>query len=297
MARPIKTGLDYYPMDTDIENDDKILSIEADIAVDFGQENAIKAFGITIKLLNKIYSDGYFYLWTDRQQKLFCRKVNVDINLLNAVVMSALSCGLFSQIMFDEYKVLTSSGIQKRYLEAIRRRTEVKIAGEILLCDVNEYTNVVIVDINSINSNIGTQRKGKESKVEESKDTTTCQPQADDPTPVEPIKPKIPNCPHTEIINLYHLKLPELSQISTKVVNGKEMYNWSGAREAHLRTRWAESDRRQSLDWWDGFFGLVKSSKFLTGKTAGKDGRSFKANLEWLIRPINFNKVVEGNYK
>ena len=108
MARPIKTGLDYYPMDTDIENDDKILSIEADIAVDFGQENAIKAFGITIKLLNKIYSDGYFYLWTDRQQKLFCRKVNVDINLLNAVVMSALSCGLFSQIMFDEYKVLTS---------------------------------------------------------------------------------------------------------------------------------------------------------------------------------------------
>jgi len=292
MARPIKTGLDYYPMDTDIENDDKMLSIEADIAVDFGQENAIKAFGITIKLLNKIYSEGYFYLWTDRQQKLFCRKVNVDINLLNAVVKSALECGLFSQKTFNDYEVLTSPGIQKRYLEAIRRRTEVKIAEEILLCDVSEYINVVIVDINSINSNIGTQSKVKESK---GKKTPSCPPQADDPPP-EPIKPKIKQCPHTKIINLYHLKLPELSKISTKQVNGKDVYNWTGAREAHLRTRWADSERRQTLLWWSEFFDYVRTCDFLMGKITGSRGRSFKADLGWLIKPENFNKVVEGKY-
>jgi hypothetical protein len=32
------------------------------------------------------------------------------------------------------------------------------------------------------------------------------------------------------------------------------------------------------------------------GKTSGTNGRSFKADLGWLIKPENFNKVVEGKY-
>jgi hypothetical protein len=122
-----------------------------------------------------------------------------------------------------------------------------------------------------------------------------CQQQAVDDSPV-PLKQNKKPCPHTEIINLYHEKLPELASISTKVVGGKEQYNWTGARASHLKSRWAESERRQTLEWWTDFFGFVKESDFLMGKTNGTNGRSFKADLGWLIKPENFNKVVEGKY-
>jgi hypothetical protein len=32
------------------------------------------------------------------------------------------------------------------------------------------------------------------------------------------------------------------------------------------------------------------------GRVVGKDGSFFQADLEWLIRPNNFVKVIEGRY-
>ena len=88
-------------------------------------------------------------------------------------------------------------------------------------------------------------------------------------------------CPHQEIISLYHKTLPELAKVK----------EWTDARQAFLRSRWLENPERQALAWWDGFFKKVKCSDFLCGRKT-----DFKANLEWLIRPTNFIKVLEGNY-
>lgn len=89
------------------------------------------------------------------------------------------------------------------------------------------------------------------------------------------------SCPHKEIIELYHEILPELSQVK----------EWTEERQKFLRTRWKEKNQRQSLEWWKNFFQDVKNSDYLTGKVNG-----FKADLEWLIRPKNFLKVLEGRY-
>lgn len=67
MARPLQTGLNYFPMDVTFDQDDKIALIEAD----FGLEG----FSITVKLLMKIYSESYFYPWGKKEQKLFARRV------------------------------------------------------------------------------------------------------------------------------------------------------------------------------------------------------------------------------
>ena len=72
MARPQKTGLDYFPLDVDIDQDDKVAIIEA--------QHGIVGFGIVVKLLMKIYDTGYFYEWTEREQILFSNRVNVNIN-------------------------------------------------------------------------------------------------------------------------------------------------------------------------------------------------------------------------
>ena len=168
MARPIKQGLEYFPLDVDMDQDDKITLIEA--------QHGLIGFGIAIKLLMKIYNNSYFYEWTEKEQLLFSKRVNVDINEVNVVINDLIKWGFFDKKLFKVEKILTSKGIQVRYLMASNRRQTVKILKEYLLLDtetVNAYKNLVIVD-NNINSKIvnvdsGTQSKVKESKVNKTK--------------------------------------------------------------------------------------------------------------------------------
>ncbi|MDQ0459092.1 DUF4373 domain-containing protein [Clostridium sardiniense] len=168
MARPQKTGLDYFPLDVDIDQDDKVALIEA--------QHGIKGFAIVIKLLMKIYKNSYFYEWTEKEQLLFSKRVNVDINSVNVIINDCVKWNLFDSKLYKDYKILTSDGVQRRYLEAVGRRQKVKINKKYLLLDdetVNVYKNLVIVDINNdldeVNSNINPQSKVKESKVKETK--------------------------------------------------------------------------------------------------------------------------------
>jgi uncharacterized protein YdaU (DUF1376 family) len=105
-----------------------------------------------------------------------------------------------------------------------------------------------------------------------------------------------PGCNHQAVISLYHQHLPTLRKVEV----------WNTARQGYLRQRWREvaADISQSrpvtheeiLEWWAGFFQHINKSKFLTGKVNSKDGRAFLADLEWIIKPSNFAKIVEGKY-
>jgi DNA replication protein DnaD len=162
MARPIKEGLDYFPLDVDIDQDDKIALIEA--------THGLEGFGAVIKLLMKIYDNSYYYEWGEKEQLLFSRRVNVNINRINDIINDCLKWGLFSKELFEQHQILSSKGIQKRYLEATTRRKEVRIRHDYLLLnnkEVNAYKNLVVVNINPVNDDIGTQSKVKESNKEE----------------------------------------------------------------------------------------------------------------------------------
>lgn len=168
MARPQKIGLDYFPLNVDIDQDDKIAIIEA--------QHGILGFAITIKLLMKIYSEGYYYDWTEKEQILFSRRVNVNINELNAIINDCVKWGLFNKELFEKYKIMTSRGIQLRYFEAVKRRKRVEIAKQHLMLtndDIKSYANIVIVNINDegeiVNADINPQSKVKNSKVKNSK--------------------------------------------------------------------------------------------------------------------------------
>jgi hypothetical protein len=91
-----------------------------------------------------------------------------------------------------------------------------------------------------------------------------------------------PNCPHKEIIELYHKKLPTLSRV----------IEWPKHRQDLLRARWKESKDKQDLGWWEQYFDWVSQSKFLLGN----NDRNWQVDLEWLIRPQNMPKVIEGKY-
>ena len=100
---------------------------------------------------------------------------------------------------------------------------------------------------------------------------------------VPPPRHKTPKCPHQEIIALYHELLPELPPVKV----------WNRHRRQLLQARWREDRARQSLDWWREYFALVRASPFLLGR----GGAEFRADLEWLIRPRNMPKVLEGRYR
>ena len=163
MARPMKQGLDYFPLD--VNHDDKMKMIEA--------KYEVAGFGIVIKMWQIIYDNGYFIKWTERELLLYKNRINADINLINDVINECLKWDIFNKEMFDKYKILTSSGIQKRYVEAIKRRKEITIEESYWLIDVPDISGVAVfysslevnVDINSINDDISTQSKVKESKV------------------------------------------------------------------------------------------------------------------------------------
>jgi len=159
MPRPIKQGLNYFPIDIDMDNDDKIELIEA--------VHGVEGFGIIVKLLMRIYREGYFYPWTEKEKTLFAGKINKDVEQVQAIVDDAIRWGFFDKKAYREHQVLTSSGIQKRYLEATKRRNEIKMYAKILLIDINEYINIVLVNNNPTNVNIYPQSKVKESKGKE----------------------------------------------------------------------------------------------------------------------------------
>lgn len=182
MARPTKEGLDYFPLDIDIDQDDKIAMIEA--------KYEMAGFGLIIKLLMKIYRHGYYYDWGEQQKLLFVSKNKASLEFVDAVVNDALDWGFFNKELFDKFKILTSRGIQKRYIKCAERRAEIKIISDFILIDLMSYsesdrTRIKVIDnINLINeynnySNgdaelyKSTQRKVKkrESKVKNIKNT------------------------------------------------------------------------------------------------------------------------------
>lgn len=92
------------------------------------------------------------------------------------------------------------------------------------------------------------------------------------------------NCPHQEIINLYHEILPTCPRVK----------DWTQARKAKLKARWKENEKRQNLSYWKRLFEYVSDSDFLMGRTE----KPFHGlNLEWIVTQANFTKIIEQNYE
>lgn len=169
MARPKKVGLDYFPLDCQMDDD-------VDLIV---AEHGSKGFHILIKLYQRIYGNkGYFIEWNKRNQLLLSKKVSVDKNLVVSVVDDCIEWGIFNKEMYDKYNILTSPRIQKQYLDITYKRTEVEIITDYLLIERRERENITYKSV-SDNENqevtkdsddINSQSKVKKSKVKKSKE-------------------------------------------------------------------------------------------------------------------------------
>ena len=111
-----------------------------------------------------------------------------------------------------------------------------------------------------------------------------------------PTRAAAPRCPIDDLIALWHEHCaPPLPAVG--VLND--------ARNTAVATRWrevcAESgfDRAGGIDWFRWLLvERVAASAFLMGRgKARRDGgNAFRCTWDWLMRPTNFAKVVDGNY-
>lgn len=93
---------------------------------------------------------------------------------------------------------------------------------------------------------------------------------------------RAPSCPHHDIIRLYHQLLPELPGIIVS--------RWFGSEgESHLRTRWREDPRHQSLAFWERFFQTIRTNPHWMGDNE----RGWRADLRWVLKRANFDKVLQ----
>jgi hypothetical protein len=169
MARPIKQGLEYYPNDVDIHDDDKVALISSE----FGSVGE----AILWRLFCKIYKNGYYYSWGGDECLLFCRWAGGIFvpGQVDEVVKGCLRRSIFDNRVFEMFGILTSTGIQKRYLQATTERKEVELKSEIWLLELPENSKFKVIrpinevnpTINEVNQPESTQSKVKESKVED----------------------------------------------------------------------------------------------------------------------------------
>ena len=108
-----------------------------------------------------------------------------------------------------------------------------------------------------------------------------------------PVADRCPPCPIQRIVEIYHEELPSLTRCVAM----------NATREGYLRQRWRECFKdgdfatiEEGLVRFREYFQHVAQSDFLCGKTAPNGRRPFLADLEWLTKPNNFLKVLEGKY-
>lgn len=156
MARPIKKGLDFFPLDVSL--DDNLELVEA--------ECGLEGFAIVIKLWQKIYANGYYIEWEEENALLFSRRINSDLTTVNSVINACFKRNLFNKLLYEQHKILTSKGIQSRYDKICRdaKRKDFEINLEFNLINPE-----FIPEKQEFTPEESTQSKVNKSKEEKSK--------------------------------------------------------------------------------------------------------------------------------
>ncbi|MBZ0324278.1 Lin1244/Lin1753 domain-containing protein [Enterococcus casseliflavus] len=216
MARPTKKGLDYFPLDVDFLSDLKVRRI-------------IKACGkeavhILVALLANIYRDeGYYVLWDDDLAFLVADEVGTKEGTVEELVRKAVQVKFFDKDIFDKYSVLTSKGIQNRYILATKERKKVELEFKYLLTNEVNRSNISINGRNNpVNQGNNQQSKVKESKGKEIKEDAT----AGENASLETFQKLwlFPNVVQVEdLLNLVDIYGDELVEAAIKLAGSKDV--------------------------------------------------------------------------
>ena len=112
MARISKPGLDYFPLDVNFLQDRKVRRISC-------RHHAAGIAALT-SLLCLIYKEkGYYILWNKDTLFDIAQEACCEEEEMQAIIDDCLAVGLFDNLIYKEYGVLTSQAIQEQYHKII----------------------------------------------------------------------------------------------------------------------------------------------------------------------------------
>ena len=173
-------GINYFPVGVNFMEENAMEVIEA--------KYGIKGSAIVLKLLCKIYKEGYFIHWDEEQCLIFANKAGREVQAaeVQGIIEILFIKGILDRNSYLENGILTSANIQKIWMEATKRRKrDLKALPYLLVNDLTqqeteapEGENVTIspgnvvhdVAVNAKNACNSGQSKVKEKKAEENKE-------------------------------------------------------------------------------------------------------------------------------
>ena len=176
----IYDGINYFPVGVNFMEENAMEVIEA--------KYGIKGSAIVLKLLCKIYKEGYFIRWDEEQCLIFANKAGREVQAaeVQGIIEILFIKGIMDKNSYLENGILTSANIQKIWMEATKRRKrDLKALPYLLVNDLTqqeteapEGENVTIsqgnvvhdVTVNAKNACNSGQSKVKEKKAEENKE-------------------------------------------------------------------------------------------------------------------------------
>ncbi len=267
MSRPTKTGLDYYPMDVGFLRDKKVRLLRSE----FGASSVL----FVLYVLGKVYEgDGYFLAWDKDELLLAADELRERPAYISEVLQGCLTRSLFDERVFQMFSVLTSAGIQRRYLRGCEKRDEIGVIQEYWLLNVEDKKDVPVgirakLALSSIaggNNSVNSpgnpdkspgnpQSKVKESKVKESR-VLGGAPAAPNPTTAPPrgkdfVPPTVDEV--AEYVNSYGGCVVAQVWVDYYAARGwmmgkAVMKDWKAAvRSAEVWDRWQRSGSRSDV--------------------------------------------------
>ena len=173
-------GINYFPVGVNFMEENAMEVIEA--------KYGIKGAAIVLKLLCKIYKEGYFIRWDEEQCLIFANKAGREVQVaeVQGIIEILFIKGILDRNSYLENGILTSANIQKVWMEATKRRKrDLKALSYLLVKDLTqqedeapEGENVTVnpgnvvhdVAVNAKNACNSGQSKVKENKAEENKE-------------------------------------------------------------------------------------------------------------------------------
>jgi len=169
MARPLKKGLEYFPLDVRIFNDEKIRVLKYNV----GPMGVL----VYLKILTLIYDNGYYLeITVDKLAKIIHQDFGPEwfkLERISVFIHACLESGLFDEELSGQ-GVITSVAVQKQYLLSTMRRKDINIDKYWLLepsesvrpadASLSIPKENVNVDNNRVNVDISTQSKSKIDK-------------------------------------------------------------------------------------------------------------------------------------
>ena len=300
-----KEGFSYYNSDTDRFSDTRIRRLKR-------SKGAI-GYVVYEFALNEVYRDKGYYVPIDEDLVLNIAEYwSIEESEVMDILTYCVEIGLFNKGMFENKHVLTSESIQERYIQAVRKLKRGRFNAihideryNLLRTDDNEKCTDEIqkrTDENANRTDAIKEKAHKRNKIKEDRiiegtdvpmsvetdsgqlslsvDNDDCESVGEE----KPSKEKVPKEPQPRI-NWQNLvtfwnettagSFPPITSIENK-------------RRQMTQARIAEFGKEKFIEAIE----RAVRSDFLRGQNS----RGFTLTYDWLIRPNNFPKVLEGNY-